>query len=127
MITEKTAPIGTLVVSSQENIDEGTDPQEGEVYIVDGWREVDPNVHERDQIVRVRLLGKLAIRSFYAWRLDLEVEVEDTLVPEPKVYPKCFVCSKELCPEVDAYYGNDAYWEETCFECRRKHERMITK
>lgn len=118
MITEETAPIGTLVVPSREALEVGIfELKVGDVWVVVNWKqkwEGDSDVPE-DRIVRVRLGGGPDVRSFYAWRFSLAKELK-----APREFPKCLNCGLELCPEVDAYYGHRASLGQVCRPCRLK-------
>ncbi len=53
---------------------------------------------------------------------DVELTVGGVTFTTKKIAPKpaCVRCAIELSPELDAYYGRDAYLGKLCSKCRSK-------
>lgn len=37
--------------------------------------------------------------------------------------PRCYGCHREMCPELDQYWGTDSYWGRYCIDCRTSRLR----
>jgi hypothetical protein len=71
------------------------------------------------------LCGSLAPCScvLFNAHVDSPDEVTQDILP-PKLFG-CRRCGKELCAELDAYYGKEPMMEYYCDPCRRKELRAL--